>query len=132
MNEHDPAHEINFAGDDEQDWFDRHHSDEKDHFFKAMKHQIGAGPHPGVYSGPGRGPRPEPREDVSEELAREWLHEQGPAPETPPAGPLPPQEAVDQPSGGKGKGKPAAKPHGQTPVATAEQVVQPEPPQGAF
>lgn len=118
---------INFEGD--QDQFDRMPEEWKDHFMKAVVHKAGLGPHPGIYKGP---TKPiDTGEPTEAELASERIQEQGPAPELPPGGPLPPQEAVQQPTPGKAK-KPSAAPHGTTPVALGEQAVQPEPPEGQF
>lgn len=131
----EPEPQITFQGD--QDDWDKAPPEWKEHVTKAMMHAAGVGPHPGKYKGPHHQIRYDHERDVHEyptesDLAHERFQETGPAPELPPGGPLPPQEAVDQPGGGKGKKQPSAKPHGQTPVATAEQVVQPEPPQGGF
>lgn len=119
---------LNFEGD--QDQHDRMPEEWKDHFMKAVVHNAGLGPHPGIYKGPTKPVNTE--EPTEAELASERLQEQGPAPMMPPGGPLPPQEGVQQPAPPSKKGKPSAPPHGTTPVGVAAQVVQPEPPEGQF
>jgi hypothetical protein len=129
MAEEDTAQEINFEGDQER--FETHHQDERDHFVKAMEHHAGLGPDPGKYRGPGP-KEPEEREDTSEALAAEYLREAGPARELPPPGPLPPQESVEQPTPAGGKKKPGKPPGGTTPAAIGASAVKPEEPEGGF
>jgi hypothetical protein len=130
MPDEDTAQEINFEGDQER--FETHHQDERDHFVRAMEHHAGLGPDPGKYRGPGP-TEPVEREDTSEALAAEYLRETGPPGPPPPQGPVPPPEQVQQPmpGGGKKQGK-QKPPSGTTPTAIGAQTVKPPEPEGEF
>lgn len=131
MADHDPAQEIGFEGDQER--FEAHHQNERDHFFKAVEHHAGLGPDPGHYHGPGPVEIERP-EDTSEALAQEYLREMGPAQPPAPQGPVPPQEQVQVPLAGGGK-KPAGKgkaPSGTTPAGLGAQIVKPPEPEGGY
>lgn len=130
MAEDDSHQEINFEGDQER--FEAHHQDERDHLMKALVHHSGLGPNPGKYRGPGPSPLAE-REDTSEALAQEYLREAGPPGAPPPPGPVPAQETVQQPPpvGGKKQGK-TKPPSGTTPAALGSAAVQPAKPEGEY
>lgn len=131
----EPEGQMNFQGD--QDDWDKAPPEWKEHVMKAFLHAAGVGPHPGKYSGPQHQIRYDHERDVHEypterDLAHEWMQEQGPAQEKQPGGPLPPQEAVQQPAPAgkkKGGGKP---PSGTTPTAIGAAAVKPEEPEGGF
>lgn len=111
-----PSDEIQF---DEKDH--SHYTPEaQDHFFKAVTHHAGHGPHPGVYS-----PLKELVEEMeappsSEELAKEQ--------------PTPPEEALGpQPPISGGKGDHSAKPPSAgTPAAIGHEATAAPPSEGEF
>jgi hypothetical protein len=118
-----------FYSSDQDEW-DQMPEEKKEHFMKAMVHQAGLGPHPGKYQGPEQGPR---MEDPSESaLAVAHMREMGPAEPTPPQGPVPPQEAVQQPQPGSGKKQSSKPPTQGTPAAVGAAAVKPESPEGGF
>jgi len=67
-----------------------------------------------------------------DQLAAQRFREQGPPQMAQPGGPLPPQEAVNQPGPQKKKAGGASKPTGTTPAALGQKAVEPQEPQGDF
>jgi hypothetical protein len=118
-----------FYSSDQDEW-DQMPEEKKEHFTKAMVHQAGLGPHPGKYQGPEQGPA---SDGVSESaLARAHMQEMGPPEQTPPQGPLPPQEAVAQPMPQGGKKQGSKPPTQGTPTAIGAAAVKPPEPEGGF
>jgi hypothetical protein len=130
--EHDPASEIGFEGDEEMP------QEFRAHLFDAVAHHAGHGKHPGKYKGPPHAirededqlDRPVPS-DV--DLARLREEIEGPGDQAPPKPPLPPQEALPSPPPLGGKGKGGGKPPSQgTPTAIGEKAAAQPPPGGDF
>lgn len=142
MAEEEPREEqdlpLNAVFQGDQDDWDALPREMKEHITEAILHKAGLADHPGKYKGPPgilrrHGDQREERQEPSEDrLAEERMREMGPALQNQPGGPLPPQEAVQQPEQKQGKGKQPSQPHGTTPAGLGAQAVAPEEPQGDY